>query len=37
MLIKRTMNDLYLVKSEKIESMRKQASLFDEFVADKIF
>ena len=32
--ITRTLNDLFLVKSEKIEVMRKEASLFDEFIAD---
>jgi len=35
--ITRALNDLYLVKSEKIETMKKEASLFDEFMADKIF
>jgi superfamily I DNA/RNA helicase len=31
--ITRTLNDLYLVKSEKIEVIRKEASLFDEYIA----
>ena len=30
--ITRTLNDLYLVKSEKMEVMKKEASIFDEFI-----
>jgi superfamily I DNA/RNA helicase len=30
--ITRTLNDLFLVKSEKIEVIKKEASLFDEFI-----
>jgi superfamily I DNA/RNA helicase len=32
--ITRALNDLYLVKSEKIEVIRKEASLFDEYLAE---
>jgi hypothetical protein len=35
--ITRALNDLYLVKSDKIETIRKEASLFDEFIIKKEF
>jgi ATP-dependent exoDNAse (exonuclease V) beta subunit len=32
--ITRAINELYLVKSEKIEDIKKESSLFDELVID---
>jgi ATP-dependent exoDNAse (exonuclease V) beta subunit len=32
--ITRALNELYLVKSEKIDDIKKEASLFDEFLID---